>query len=753
MVLSNLQPVDGISNCVLKDPTVKEYGAAIRNDSGEVIDSLRGIIKKGEDGFTQIYLKGIKQPVDKNIDFLVLFRHFIALIFMSYFFYICWGVGCLIAQKCKFEFDSVLEGVVLPVLLGAGGVTYLVFLLGSCQLLYFNVIFPLLLLLLIFTLYKIKSEFQWKNLFLNQLQNIKRAPWKIGFIGLLLGTILYNLSYCFKPATYIDGSGDLNTLTLPNLSDYIRAHNFDALINNATNGILSQVFDVLRAVAMMFSGEVGVYLYSFMFLLLMVACLYLISKKIFNITHPLIYLSLAFYLTSNTFTDHLHLGKYYVIGLGYLFAFMYTSKFYAHKKNYLLPVILLAFLTSQYIFFAFLGLGYFVVTFLAVVFKEKRIKGADVMRYLKAGGLFAVLSSLFHVKLLFEVGIFMPPGMITAKLSNIFKEMNAHNPLYKYIDNDYIRFHCKYKGLVMQTTDVTIQYLARRMSELFVRIDFSYFLLLLPFIKKINLQKVVFSILVVILPFIFVVTYPNLPPRMAVFYIYLIYVLMWASIDGFFVFVNSKFKKSFLQKSINVAVCMALVCFVVLQVSPKGVKLRKAKFVWSMTHPLHIFGLHTVTWPLMFGKLQKYDFLKMINTDREMFKGTKFFDHHNFDYGLLIRQHMPEEGTLLVVPIRFHQHANRRLTARHALGSVIYQDDLSQIMRDLKKLNITHLSVTPILYRDYNPVYTKIFEDALFYKYFQFLFSYRGRKLYRIVYDGSNTEYTQSPYNVKGLPF
>ena len=109
--------------------------------------------------------------------------------------------------------------------------------------------------------------------------------------------------------------------------------------------------------------------------------------------------------------------------------------------------------------------------------------------------------------------------------------------------------------------------------------------------------------------------------------------------------------------------------------------------------------------------------------------------------------------TILIVPVRFHSYAMRHITARHALGSVIYQRDINNIMSVLEKLNIKYLSIVPIHYKDYNPFYTPIFEDGAFYKYFKLLFSDNGSKFYKIIYNGSNSEYSPSPYNVRGLPF
>ena len=157
--------------------------------------------------------------------------------------------------------------------------------------------------------------------------------------------------------------------------------------------------------------------------------------------------------------------------------------------------------------------------------------------------------------------------------------------------------------------------------------------------------------------------------------------------------------------------------------------------------------------PVFFGYKSKYQYLQTTRPDRTMFKTAKGDAQGYFDHAMLIRQYTDTADTILIVPVRFHSHTMRYITARHALGSVIYQKDINKIMADLKRLNINYLSIMPIHYKDYNPFYTPIFEKDTFYKYFKLLFSDNGRRFYKIVHGGTNKEYSPSPYHVKGLPF
>ena len=152
------------------------------------------------------------------------------------------------------------------------------------------------------------------------------------------------------------------------------------------------------------------------------------------------------------------------------------------------------------------------------------------------------------------------------------------------------------------------------------------------------------------------------------------------------------------------------------------------------------------------GRKTRYQYLREIDAGTDMAINMKIGADRNFDYDMLLRQFAPPEDRILIVPVRFHERTLRLITPRHGLGSVIYQRDIGAIMKDLKELGIGFLSVMPINYRDYDPVYSPLFDDKFFSRYCRFLFSYKGCKFYKFIYDGSNLEVAPSPVNVAGLP-
>jgi hypothetical protein len=151
--------------------------------------------------------------------------------------------------------------------------------------------------------------------------------------------------------------------------------------------------------------------------------------------------------------------------------------------------------------------------------------------------------------------------------------------------------------------------------------------------------------------------------------------------------------------------------------------------------------------PVFIGQKSKYQYL----SPGEFPEGSQRY----FDHAMLIRDYTNVTDMILIVPIRYHSDTNRLMTPQHALGSVIYQKDINKIMADLKRFNINYLSFMQMhgRHEDYSPYYTPIFEEENFKKYFQLLFSDHNKKFYKIIHDGTNTQYSPSPYDVKGLPF
>jgi hypothetical protein len=577
----------------------------------------------------------------------------------------------------------------------------------------------------------------------------------------------YNCSYCFIPATSPDGSGDVVNSVLPDINGYIISHSFNAPVENSTSGILSQTFDVLRTVISIFIGEYGIYLLSFVYLMLIFGGIYLIGKEIFNVKNMLIYLTVLLVLSLNIFTEGLHFGKIHIAASAFLFIALYSIRFSGHRKNYILAPLFFAFFVSQYIFFFLIALAYYLFIISHSYYKNRTIKSPVFRLHATSFVIFCFFSAVFHLKLFFEIGTFLPPGYVSERLSDFFSGINTNNENYKYIDNNYIRNFYSYHGLRIETVGGNIGKLKAAIMTVYTNLHFKLIYIFSPLLfmfKRDNckIQRIFYIYLVIVIALVVIAIDPH-NRRLAFYYIYSFSIMQFAIVHAL-IYRIYKLGNLIEVRVPRKGLVIAILFFIFFDVSIAGIGVRKtgirftSSLRWEDTEQRTKDGFFSGFYyneilQVFLGRKSKYQYLHEIPRDIYMFETATGGEEKYFDHAMLIRQYTDVKDRILIVPVRFHSHTMRLITARHALGSVIYQKDLNNIMADLKKLNINYLSFIPINYKDYNPFYTPIFEDDIFYKYFKLLFSDNGSRFYKIIHDGTNTEYTPNPYNVKGLPF
>ena len=743
------------SNYALEDLSRKDYSISIQNETGYIVDSLKGFVSWDSEKVCQVYSKTRDLKGGESC-FNVILQHLAAIAFIIYFVFVCRGLGLFFIRCLRISLTTSVSNAVISVFVGIIILTYLFFVVGLFKILYFPIVFAILVIILFLFSDPLDVATSLKKALINQLNAIKKNPFRILPLMVLLALLFYNLSYCFIPATFQDGSGDIVNSYLPNLNHYIISHSFEVPIDNSTTGIIPQAFEVLRAVMMMFAGEPGVYLLSIVYLVLMLGGVYLIGKELFEIKSMLIYITVLLLLSSNLFTEGIHLGKLHPAALSFLLISLYSSRFSDHKNNYILPGLFFAFLTSQFIFFGVVSFAYYLFIFSYSFYNHRTIKAPVFGLHLKSLIVFCLLCFVFNLKLIIEVGIFLPPGMAARSISDFFLNLNQNNDLYKYVDNNYIRFFFDQIEATMDRYKITLLSAMTSSIKSVCRIDFAYVLLFIPlFLIRLDRHKIffIFGTIVVTLTIEFLL---NSNERAKLYYIYCLIVLQIGIINDFMLVSSRKVidrfvkgKKAYYLKAV---IILLVLSYVVFEAFPTNFKIRSYKWVSILDGRIDwlINGVPGV----FFGKKSKYQYLHYPYTvGHTLGLSIAEYPHKNFNHSMLIRQYTDVEDTILIVPVRFHSHAMRHITARHALGSVIYQKDISKIMADLKRLNISYLSYVPIHYKDYNPFYTPIFEDDTFYKYFKLIFSDNGCKFYKIIYDGTNEEYTSTPYDVRGLPF
>lgn len=754
-------------------PTSGLYLATLTAPDGALLDQVRGWVRQTPAGLGHIYAKDACPPAlpgtETAFDAARFFPRLGILLFMFYFTAAAWVVGRAVSRWCRMNLDDGLERLLFSTFLGIILLTHLFFALGIVGLLYRSVLLAFLAAVLLAGLPPSLLIDGARTACRRAVDAVTDKPWRAIPLAVILGMLFYNLCYCFVPAAYPDGSGDITNSYLPNIRDYARTHSFAAPVQNATNGITSQAMDVLRTAAFLFVGEPGVYLTTLVYLLMFLAALYLLARNVFNASGGILLIALVLLLSGSLFAEALHLGKHHVAVLASLMIFLYSVRHSDHDRNFLLPGLCLSFATTQYVHFVVLACAYYGILLVSLAWTDRPARGDLARRYAYSALAFTALGFLFNLKLILEVGTCFPPGMAPPWLSDFFRDLNRDHPAYRYIDNHFIRNFCVHNHLAdfgqhvgPSVAGLDIPFLAKNLRLWLTSINWTLdgwpVLLLLPFLKQWDKPRIIFMLLTGVLFLIVAVLFPH-AVRLAVIFLYPLAVLQFAALHDFLDRVRSIILSW--RPRLPPAVLGLLPAAVVLafaftgSTGPSGlVRLRESAAVGTMQNPLSPPRDFALIRRVFAGTVPEYEYLKTIRTDANMKDSRQPFpESDNFDYAMLVRRHVAETDTLLIVPVRFHSHVDRRMTARHALGSVIYREDLGAIMADLKKLGITHLSVMPILYEDYCPFYTPLFEDGTFYRYFQLVLSHKGRRLYRILYDGSGRTPIPSPTSVRGLPF
>ena len=389
---------------VVVNPQRGEYSIKVAEKISHSEDVLRGFYQMVAGGVKQVFTK--LQPEDaggdgRHINIKEIMKHFIAIVAMLYFVFIGWLAGYRFIKWRGLSFESAGEESVLAIFLGLIAMNYVFFLIGICKVLYWQLI-SVVLLATLFLLFDTRYLSYFKIAGCRQLEALKRAPWKIVFLGLLAALLLYHLAYCFLPAVYSDGVGDIVNSYLPLLNDYIISHSFEPAIQNSTYGILSQAFDVSRAVAMLLLGEPGVYLLSVVYIALFMAGVYLIGKNLFGIKNMLVYVAVLLLLSGDLFTERIHLGKIHAMILAVFMMALYSIRFSDDRKKYFFPALFFGFLTSQYVYFILTAALYYALLFVTAFWKYRTFKHHVFKIYSKGLLLCGLVSMVFHLKLFWE---------------------------------------------------------------------------------------------------------------------------------------------------------------------------------------------------------------------------------------------------------------------------------------------------------------------------------------------------------------
>lgn len=738
---------------LIKDPARLSFAVSLKKDE-VLVDAVSGFVKSHGEIPDFVYYKSHDNEQGVKIDFAMLFRH--ALVFCC----VCWFALCAlllgkkIERKFKWEIDGALESAVFSFFIGVVALTYAFFLLGLFKGLYLSVIVLCLMLLSFWVIDE--SAFLWTAV---------KKSWCVFCEGrwghilvrgvsllVLMIVFIMHLFYVFMPAVYFDASGDITTCYMPNLNHYLVTHSFSVPIENPITGIFAQTFDVLRSVLYMLAGEQGVYGWTLIFIVALFTVIYVLMKRVLRVRYPLVYLSLLAFMTSDLFFEYLHFGRSHILALTFLFAFLLSLRHINHKTGFIFAPIFLGFLISQYIPFIFLALTYVLLVFIDVFCAKGQERKERFNRALKAYGILFIVSSIFHAKLLIEIGVFLPPAMVPESLSNLFAKLNADNSWYRFINNNYVRNFCMHNGLMAESHKFTLALLWKNLKPIIAQIDFKSVLLFLPFFlfKK---DRFLFFLATSSVFLIYVIFFP-VNSRFGVYALYPILVMQLFCVDHIVEKIVSFIKNEDVKRRVLRIILIVLICFMVLFRIDKGaLAMRRASFLNLITDPLHMNGRAAWAQKIACGLEPPYGYLKRIYTDPEMFPNTQTWAHENFDYSMLARSLTQGDDMVLIVPTRFHHRMQRLASPRHGLGSVLYQQDISQVMKDLQELKIGYLSYMPMNYRDYNPFYAPIFNDDVFYKYFKPLVVYHGRILYKIIYDGSQQRQHKSPINYNGREF
>ncbi|MFC1510442.1 hypothetical protein ACFL49_02160, partial [Candidatus Omnitrophota bacterium] len=764
LIFNNLESRrSSLSQFKIIDKNNGTFALALKNKEGETLDLIDGrfyINDHREPYF--VYRKNLLNSQQRSFNASVLIKHCAAIAVMFYIVFICWLVGAKFVKRVRWHFEQKAERGIIPFFLGSIILTFFFLIMGLFQLIYYWLIFGILIALLFFLVDpECFNGGDVKQLIQSRWRQIIKKPWMAIFLILLVVMLFYNLTYCFLPATYLSGSGDVENSCIPVLNSYVINHSFKTPIYNSTYGMNPQCFDVMRTICFLLLDEPGIYLWSFAHIILLLLASYLICKYLFKVKYLLVYFSLFLFLCAECFTEALHFGKFYTISLAYLLMALYCCKFAYEKKKFLMPAICFGFLTAQFPHFVLPSVAYFALLFSGFAKEKGPLHKKSFVPIIKALGVYLVISSVFCVKTFIEVGVIVPPGPAPEFFRNLFARLNEGSRGYVYIDNDYIRHYFTKHGLrlLSEPSDMIVNAFKTAPQSL----NYYFSCLVLVFFVLKSKANVIYVILLSAIFVMITFCFPHVV-RLRIYYIIPALMLLFSIFD----YLRVKFDQVIIKRWPKIAKFNWVIVFIIVgcfstNIHLGKISIQKSKLTISSLNYGSIrrklkepyrFGYDL--WveevlPVFVGK-SKYEYLNEIGPDTTMFRvvsqAEKFFDH-----ALLIRQHVKKEDVVLVMPVRHHSRTKRLTTPRHALGSVIYQKDIDLVMKDLKTLNIKYLSVIPITYRDYNPNYSPLFEPNLFYKYFKLLYIHKGCQLYEINYNGTNTEMIAPPYPTKGLPF
>lgn len=754
--LDNLRPGETPLSFTVIAPQRQEYGLEVTDQASGTRDALKGTFRTPTASAVQVFVKPRVSPDPAQaagVRWGQIGRQLVAVLAVGYLALIGWLAGVSFCRWRGVGLVSFAEQTFVGTLLGLIMMTYVFFLVGLLGWLNWPVV-AFLLVAALFVLGDPGVAAGFKPALRRSLALLKTAPWLTLPVLVLGAMVLYHIAYCFLPAMYGDGLSDIVNSYLPLLNDYVLSHSFAAGVNNSTYGILSQAFDVLRTVALMLAGEPGVYLLSVVSIVLFLGGVYLIGRDLFGVRPMLVYAALLVSLSGDLFTERFHLGKLHAAALAVFMMALAAVRYADDRKKAFLPAVFFGYLTSQYVYFVLVaGMFYFMLA-LTALGRHRTLRHPVFSVYLKGFLLCLFISSIFHLKLFLEVGAFLPPGNIPAWLSDVFRAWNAGNPDYKYIDNNYIRSFYLIQGLNSSGQHITWPAVAQNLRCLWQDLDFAPLLLLLPLIRRKNRTVAVYLglclMMVVLCTAVFVEA-----KRMKPFALFPLVLLQFAVVDGVL------FRLKGLAARLGPAAAARLVTAagtVLLaaagfRLSDSSVIPRQAAFLTATVNTQYPTSRLNEAWRVFGGRMSPYGYLETIRRDAGMFVGATHPAHIDFDYGLLVRQFTSPNDTLLIVPGRFHNHTSRRMTARHALGSVIFQRSLYRIMADLKTLKIGYLSVMPIPYPDYNGYFSPLFHDSVFSKFCRVLFRYQGCSLYEIVPEDGLRDYHPSPLDMKDKMF
>lgn len=750
----NLTANDAPGTFRLADKNQRDYQVILEDEITRDADILSGILRGEGRGLTQIYKKDIKAAPPPKMPWgemlAAWIRHAAAVVIILYLAYIFWWVGFALVRIARWDLDGAAEKIVIPVFCGIIALTVLFFIVGLLKLLYFSVVVVILSLFLALSL-RDGGHFRRLGILLKDtVRQIWDQPWRVIFLGVLGYFFYHMLTYCFIPVTFIDGSADIQNSVLPILNSYRIRHSFQAPTQNSTYGLISQALDVLRAVANILSGEPGVYLMSVFYVGLIFGAVYLIGKRIFAIHNLLIYLAVLAAGSFILFTEGFHLGKNQTAAMAFLLISLYSTRYHRHPRNFVLPALFFGFISAQYLHFAAIFFVYLFLISLPFLGGTEKAGRSVWARHLLSLEIFIIFPAMFCGKLILETGTCFPPGSTPPWLSNFFLSRNQDNPLYRYIDNNYIRNFYALHQLANFGRKMSLMDLLAKLGNLKDTINSIFLLLFIPFLKDFNHAKKLFVLLTGVLVVLMTAVFPE-APRLRVFFVYPVIIIQFAVMASLlhYIFNFPFIRHDKVRKFFAWAVSLGMIGFILFGKDPFFPMPSFLHKITTLSHHNRRPDIRAV----FGGRETPYQYMKTIVTGVDMFEGMPNPANNHFDYGLLVRAYTQPDDVILMIPTRFHSYTNRLLTSQHDWGSVIYQRDVNKIMRDLQKLNIRYLSVMPVNFVDYNPYYSPIFDRDVFRKYFQLVFAYKRSRLYKIIYDGSCQEKTPSPLVLEGLPF